>query len=260
MERSVRVGDTSTHYIDIGAGTPIVILHGWGSSASTWQASMEHLSRQGFRCIAVDLPGFGQTQEPPEAWNLADYTSFVREFLAEMGVGRFVLLGHSFGGRIAIDYTSRYGEEVAALILSAAAGIVRGDGLRRRVFGFLAIAGRGAGLLLPSALRNTLRKAFYIAIRRRDYERASSRMREVMRNVVAEELLERLDDITQPTLLLWGDEDGATPISHARAAKERLADATLVVLEGRGHSLQREVPEEVAARVGHFLKEHNIKP
>lgn len=164
MERSVRVGDTSTHYIDIGAGTPIVILHGWGSSASTWQASMEHLSRQGFRCIAVDLPGFGQTQEPPTAWNLADYTSFVRDFLAQVGVGRFVLLGHSFGGRIAIDYTSRYGEEVAALVLSAAAGIVRGDGLRRRVFGLLAIVGRGVGLLLPFALRNTLRKALEFSL------------------------------------------------------------------------------------------------
>ncbi|MEX0916493.1 MAG: alpha/beta hydrolase, partial [Candidatus Spechtbacterales bacterium] len=174
MERSITVGALATHYTEYGGGTPILILHGWGSSADTWQGVQEQLATHGYRAIALDLPGFGATAEPPREWNLSEYTHFVRSFVAQEQLGRFVIVGHSFGGRIAIEYASKYGEGVAAVVLCGAAGIVRPISFKRSFFAMIA---RGGKILAQApflrATYNTTRKVFYKVLGERDYYNAS---------------------------------------------------------------------------------------
>lgn len=261
MERSVTIGSLSTHYTEHGSGTPILILHGWGSSAATWEAVQHQLATHGYRAIALDLPGFGATVEPPREWGLAEYTDFVREFVAQEKIGRFVLLGHSFGGRIAIDYAARFGESIAAVVLCGAAGIARPRSARRATISFLV---RHGSFIAKAPMIRTLsgiaRKAIYAIVGERDYYKASPVMRSVMSRVLEVPLAPLLPNIPQPVLLAWGDADEATPLSHARIAQDVLPDSTLAVFEGRGHSLQREVPRDLADRVARFLQEKNITP
>lgn len=261
MERSVTIGSLSTHYTEYGNGTPILILHGWGSSAATWEAVQRQLAAHGYRAIALDLPGFGGTAEPPREWGLSEYTDFVREFASREGIGRFILLGHSFGGRIAIQYASSFGESIAAVILCGAAGIARPTSVRREIVSFL--ARHGSSIMRASwmeSFRNTARKVLYAIVGERDYYKASPVMRSVMSSVLEVPLAPLLPGITQPVLLAWGDADEATPLSHARIAQDVLSDSTLAVFEGRGHSLQREVPRDLADRIARFLQEKNITP
>jgi len=261
MERSITVGSLATHYTEYGTGTPILILHGWGSSADTWKGVQEQLATHGYRVLALDLPGFGATAEPGREWGLSDYTDFVRSFVTQEQLGRFVIVGHSFGGRIAIEYASQYGEGIAAVVLCGAAGIIRPVSFKRSVF---ALVAKGGALLAQVPFlrdaREFARKVLYKVLGERDYYNASPVMRGVMGRVLETPLAPLLPSISQPTLLAWGDIDEATPLAHAREAQELLPDSTLAIFEGRGHSLQREVPHDLAERIARFLLEKNIQP
>lgn len=261
MEHTITIGSLPTHYTEYGSGTAVLILHGWGSSASTWKEVQQQLAFYGYRAIALDLPGFGKSAEPSREWGLVDYTNFVRSFVAQEQIGRFVLVGHSFGGRIAIDYAARYGEGVVALVLCGAAGITRPKSIKRSIFALVARTGSVVTALpILRSVRALARKALYVLLGERDYYNASPVMREVMKRVLEVSLAVLLPQISQPTLLAWGDADEATPLSHARIAHEVLSDSTLAIFEGRGHSLQREAPQDLAERIAQFLTEKNIKP
>jgi len=261
MEHSITLGSLPTHYTEYGSGTAVLILHGWGSSASTWKDVQEYFSSHGYRAIALDLPGFGKSAEPPREWGLAEYTDFIRSFVDQEKIGRFVLVGHSFGGRIAIDYAARYGEGVVALILCASAGIIRSRSLKRSIFALIARVGSMVtSISFLGSVKAFARKAMYVVVGERDYYNASPVMKEVMRRVLETPLAHLLPRISQPTLLAWGDADEATPLSHARMAHQLLPDSTLAIFEGRGHSLQREIPQDLAGRIIQFLTEKNIQP
>src|SRR3989338_3932605 len=112
MESTITIGNTSVFYREKGQGKTILILHGWGSNSSQWEGVQDSLVELGFRVIVPDLPGFGRTKEPSSPWNIKDYTVFIRNFITALNLYTHALVGHSFGGRIAISYTHEYGKEL----------------------------------------------------------------------------------------------------------------------------------------------------
>ena len=100
------VNGLNINYFDKGQGDPVVLLHGWGSNISLFSSMTEVLSKK-YRVIAMDMPGFGGSDEPKEVWDVDRYTDFVIDFLADFGFERVTFLGHSFGGRVIIKMFER---------------------------------------------------------------------------------------------------------------------------------------------------------
>jgi len=163
-----------------------------------------------------------------------------------------ILIGHSFGGRIAIKYAAKYPEKVDKLILTGAAGIKHRLNTKQKIFFILAKAGKK--ILRFGRLASYSQKILYKLAREKDYYQASPRMKEVMKNVLAEDLTLYLDKIKTLTLLVWGANDYSTPLSDGKIMNEKIENSELVIFDGANHSLPYQKPEEFAKIVLEFIK------
>lgn len=233
----IRIGGRNVRYIDQGDGPVVLLLHGWGAPAETYRLLIDHLS--GYcRVIAPDLPGFGGSDEPPAPWSVDDYADFTLEFAAALALHEVTPIGHSFGGRILIKLLSRADcpLTVKKLILMDAAGIKP----RRPLSYYIKVYSYKAGkrfFALPG-VRTLFPNATEKARARRgsaDYNAASPLMRQTMVKAVNEDLTALLPRISVSTLLIWGENDTATPLSDGQKMERLIPDAGLVTLAGCGH-------------------------
>jgi len=231
---------------------PILVLHGWGAYLAAVEPIVAPLEHEA-EVLALDLPGFGDSGDPPEAWDSEDYARFVVEWLERAGVGRCHVIGHSFGGRVAICLSARHPELVERLILCDAAGLRPKRGWRYRYRVALAKLGRLLGLFGPPGRR--LQERIRSRVASADYLNASPALRETFKRVIAEDLEGHLPDIAAPCLLVWGDADEDTPLWMGRRMEELLPDGALVVFEGAGHYSYAEEPARFAQLSRHFLCE-----
>src|SRR3989344_3222224 len=111
-----------TNYEVVGGGDrKLLILHGWGGSLGDWRRVASDLGT-GYKIVLVDLPGFGHTQRPGEVWGVDEYAGWVTSFLDKLKIKRTAVLGHSFGGRVAIAMAAgKYKKKAERLILVDAA-------------------------------------------------------------------------------------------------------------------------------------------
>ena len=209
----------------------IVMLHGWGANKELFEQAALCCSSK-YYVVAPDMPGFGCTPEPPCAWCVDDYTDFVIKFIERLGLKSVILFGHSFGGRVIIKMASSrvLPFTIDKIILVDSAGIrpekTAAQKRKESVVKF------GKKLVSGSPkLLNKLQSMTGSA----DYRAASPLMRQILVNVVNEDLTDLLPKIKQETLLIWGTLDTATPISDAEKMEELLPDAGLARIEGAGH-------------------------
>lgn len=253
MIKSRTIDSVKVAFTDSGEGSPVVLLHGWGCNHTTL-ASVERVAlTAGRRVINIDFPGFGDSQEPPEPWDVEQYTRNLENLLKAEGIENPVMLGHSFGGRVAIIYASR--NPVEKLILVDAAGVKPRRSLKYyyKVYSF-------------KAMRRILEltfgkdKARSIIDRRRaksgsaDYAAASPMMRAVMSRVVNEDLCRYMPLIKAPTLLIWGEDDTATPLRDAKKMERLIPGSGLVSFPGCGHYSFLDNAGQFAAVLQSFLK------
>ncbi len=237
-----------------GEGQPLLIIHGWGSSALSWAAAQEILAKKNMKVVALDLPGFGGTPPPPTAWGVKEYAAFIRHFADAIGFTRFILLGHSFGGQIAIQFAFAYSDRVSALVLCSAAG-VRRENTATRVFKMAAKVGNAIfAFPLLRIYKKSVQKLFYRAIRRKDYLAAQGIMKDVIEKVLREDLTHELPSITARTLIVWGARDTTTPLTHARIMQEAIPNAALRIIKEARHSPYKERPGEFTDIVSSFLE------
>lgn len=231
------VNDININYEEKGEGELIVVLHGWGSNITLHKNMIDLFSKK-YRVIAMDMPGFGQSQEPPAAWCVDDYVQFVIDFLSDCGAEKITFLGHSFGGRVIIKLCSRTDLpfEVNKVILVDSAGILPPKSNKKSFrtyyykIGKWFLSTKLMQKIAPDALEN-FRKKMGSA----DYAAASPLMRQVLVKVVNEDLEPLLPNIKCPTLLVWGVNDTATPLSDGEKMEKAIPDAGLVKLENAGH-------------------------
>lgn len=231
------VNNIKINYEQKGSGDLIVLLHGWGSNIKLFANLIDLLSRK-YTVVAMDMPGFGESQEPPSAWCVDDYVNFVIDFLKDYNTKQVMLLGHSFGGRVIIKLNSRKDLpfEVTKVILVDSAGILPPKSNKKSFRTYYYKAGKAflsnklVQKIAPDALEN-FRKKMGSA----DYVAASPLMRQVLVKVVNEDLEPLLPNIKCPTLLVWGVNDTATPLSDGEKMEKLIPDAGLVKLENAGH-------------------------
>lgn len=253
MERTTDIAGVRIRYDITGDGPrAVIVMHGWGCKASTVDLLARAASGTGTTVYNLDLPGFGASSEPEEVWGVERYTVLIEEFAKKNGIKKPTLIGHSFGGRLAIVYASR--NEVEKLILVDAAGIKPRRSLK---YYFKVYSFKAAKRLLPLLLGKN--KADRIIERWRgkagssDYAQASAKMRAIMSRVVNEDLTSLLPEIKAPTLLIWGEKDTATPLRDARTMERLIPDAGLVSYPEAGHYSFLDRPAQTIAVIENFI-------
>jgi pimeloyl-ACP methyl ester carboxylesterase len=119
--RIVSADGQSARLVELGAGDPVVVLHGWGGRIESMAPVLSCLSGAR-RVLALDLPGFGDSPAPPTAWGTCDYATFVRRVLADAGVERADFVGHSFGAKTSL-YLAATTPLVSRLVLAGSSGL-----------------------------------------------------------------------------------------------------------------------------------------
>lgn len=225
----------SPHLEVCGDGAPVVLLHGWGASIRLF-TPITSVLRAHFRVIAPDFPGFGMTAPPPQGWAVHDFADWVLAILDALQVDRAHVIGHSFGGRVAISIAARFPQRVDRLVLTGSAGIKPQRTLRYhvRVRWFKVLRQLAMVPLLPAPLRAAVQRQVQ-RLGSSDYQQAAGTVRASFVRVVNEDLRLYLPKIRAATLLVWGDEDADTPLADGQVMEQLIPDAGLVVFAGAGH-------------------------
>lgn len=230
---------------------PLILMHGWGCNHST-VASIAATASKTHRVYNIDFPGFGESPEPPGVWGVEEYTRCIEEFARELGLEHPTLIGHSFGGRVAILFASR--NKVDKVVLVDAAGVkprrtfayyrkVYTYKLKKRLL-YLAMGREKAERHLDKARAKAGSS---------DYANASPMMRRILSKVVNEDLKGVMPRIAAPTLLVWGTADTATPLSDAKTMEKLIAGSGLVTFPGASHYSFLDRPGQFAAVLSSFL-------
>ncbi|MEO7194023.1 MAG: alpha/beta fold hydrolase [Pseudonocardiaceae bacterium] len=276
-DRRVSVEGISTQYLEAGAGPPLLLLHGYEQSATSWRWVIPALART-HRVLAVSLPGHGGSA--PAVGGYApgrDLAPFVAGFLATLGVGPLEVVGHSVGGAVALRLALADPSRVHTLTLVGSAGLGR-DVNPLLVLATLPVLGELAILLsrVPGGdlQRTTMSTAMLFAqpwrapaefvteqhaqVRRAGQLEAATAMARALFDVNGqrEVLFDQLHNLTMPTLVVWGACDYVLPAYQAQAAVDRLPAGRLVLFPDCGHLPHVECPDRFATVLSEFLTEH----
>ena len=239
----------------------LIILHGWQSSREKWQKVKELLETQSLKVVVPDLPGFKPENQLDKSWNLDDYVEWLNNIQENSGSfpEPFFLLGHSFGGRIAIKFAVKYPEKLKGLILVSAAGIKKEKTFRDKVLLKAVKLARKLGVQEQASqtkgLWQIIRKVFYCyVLRQTDYLTASPIQKEIMKNALEEDLKPLLGSITIPTLIVWGKKDKMTLPKNAYLMKEKIKNSHLEIMDDIGHRPHLECPEILAQKIKSFIQ------
>ncbi len=250
--RSYRYRKTDIHYQKTGQGKPLLLLHGWGSSGRVMLPMAELLSDVR-TCYVIDLPGFGETAEPPEAWGIDDYTDMTEAFIREQFSEPVDLLVHSFGGRITLKLCARpAGKElIDKVLITGGAGMKPKRSVSYYFKKYTAKTLKAPFMLLPAgprekALKKLRGTKLWKLLGSGDYSKLSGVMRETFVKSVTEHLEPCLPNIPHEVLLLWGTDDESTPLYQGRRMEKGIKNAALVEIKNAGHYTFLDRPKHFA--------------
>ena len=229
----------------VGSGEPRVLaLHGWARSGADFTRVLA-----GTDALALHLPGFGTTPPPPIPWGSVEYAEHLATALA--GTGPYVVVGHSFGGRVAVRLAVAHPELVTSLVLTGVP-LVRATPPPRPARTLRVAKRLHAAHLLPASVVDRIRRSSGSA----DYRAAEGVMRGVLVRVVGEDYRVDLGRLTQPVHLVWGADDDAAPLAGARLAAELIPDGRLDVVPAGGHLIDGELERVLTLAVARALEAH----
>lgn len=234
----------------------VILLQGWGTDLGVYD-SVANAINERYRFVQFDLPGFGASDEPREAWNVDAYADFFCRFMQALGIKKATLIGHSYGGRIIIKLASRESIpfEIKNIVLIDSAGIMPKRSLKQRYkIRKYKIIKKIVNVKIIYALFPELIDDWRSSQGSADYRNASPMMRQCMVMAVNEDLTELLPKIRQDTLLIWGDKDTATPISDGKLMEEKIENSGLCILEGCGHFSFLEKPGQFKSIMRSFFQ------
>lgn len=239
-----------------GEGLPVLLLHGWGANIGLVWPLAERLVTLGYKVYAPDMPGFGESENPPAAWSVHDYVNLVLAYLDYHHLDQVYLFGHSFGGRLSLVLGAEHADRIIKMALADSAGI-RGKAstsgqIRLKTFRLVQNSLRAIGM---SSQADRLRDWYTDKYGSADYKAAKGVMRETFVKVVNEDLLPFAARVKPSTLLFWGELDEDTPLWHGQLLEKTIPDAGLVVWEGAGHYSYLERLADTARVMDHFFKQ-----
>ena len=250
---NIVIDNMNISYNDIGEGTPVLLLHGWGSSKEVYGGIIKTLSGR-CRLVALDFPGCGNSDIMDKPWTLDDYCNFVLKFMDAVELKNPIMMGHSHGGRVTLYMTATGMVNPPKIVLLDAAGLIPKKTLKQkfRAKSFKAIK---RVLTLPlvrnfsSSLLEKARRHYGSA----DYNAAPEVLRKTLVSLVNTDIRDVLPNIKCPSLLIWGENDTATPLVDAKTIEKLISDSGLCVIKGTGHFSFCEKPWEANAIINSFI-------
>lgn len=231
----VNIDGMNINYIVEGEGSPVVVLHGWGANIESI-IPIVNVLKSSYQVYAIDLPGFGKSDEPHDVFGSFEYAEIVKKFIDHFNLEKISLIGHSFGGKLSIIISSTYKDYVDKLVLIDSAGLIPKRTLSYHIkVKSYKLAKKLYRLFFFWKKENEVAEIINRRFGSDDYRNSSGIMRRILVKVVNEDLSYLLEQIECPTLLIWGDLDDATPLYQAKIMEEKIKDSGLVILEGTGH-------------------------
>lgn len=231
----------------MGTIKKIYLLHGWSDVTLKWGTLINLLEKKGFEVHLPLIPGLTKPLE--EEWTLEDYVSWLKKLLEKED--KVILVGHSNGGRIALAFGLKYPEKVWHLVLIDSAGVYHNHPtLRLKRFLFRSLASSGKKITQSDKLRSWL----YKAAREKDYEKANPILRKTLANLIKTDLVPQLENLKPPTLIIWGENDKATPLRDGLLMHQKIANSVLKTIPEARHSPQFTHPEIVADYIEEGVK------
>ncbi|MBW3608026.1 MAG: alpha/beta hydrolase [Actinobacteria bacterium] len=272
--RWVRVQDRWMNIVDMGSGPPVVFIHGLSGCWQNWLEQLPLFARD-HRVIAVDLPGFGQSEMPVEEISISGYADAIDELLGKLEIEEARIVGNSMGGFIGAELAIQYPERVERLVLVAAAGLSiesirteRKKGIRHRAENVVFFTlGHIASRSHQVALRPRLRHALLMLVAAHPQQlpgplaaqqvlgSGKPGFSDALEAMCRYPLRDRLEKIACPTLIIWGEKDLLVPVKDAAIFDELIPDSRKIIYEDTGHVSMMERPERFNSDVKAFLDE-----
>ena len=267
--------DIEIAYMEAGSGKEtILFVHGLGSYSPAWKKNIEELS-QNFRCIAVDLPGYGKSSKGNYDGSMTFFAGVLKDFVTKMNLEKVNLVGHSMGGQISIVTSLFYPEIVEKLILVAPAGFEEFDEGEKEWFRGI-FTPKAVMLTTPEQIELNFAYNFYqmptdaqymvadrIAMRSaEDFEGYCYIIPQCVKGMVDNPVFDKLKDIKQPTLIVFGEHDNLIPNRYlnggrtekiAMAGHEQIENSKLLMVEDAGHFVMFEQSAKVNKEITDFL-------
>ena len=272
--QQININGLSIRYWEAGTeGLPLVLLHGTGESSLDWSWVIPKLAEK-YRVYAPDFPGTGDSSKPIREYSLDYMTQFVADFVQVLSLERIILAGNSLGGLVSIRFSLSHPEKVAALILVDSSGL---GAEIHPLLSTLTILGYGDGLIQGAKtpwgamLRSRSRSlvvfnnptkipAEWYAEQERlaqtyGYLEANLSTLRAQLHPLGQcaVMLDKLEHLKMPTLVIWGMNDLIVPKSHAEAAMKRLPQGKMVLISNCGHIPNVECPDQFTDAVLEFL-------
>jgi pimeloyl-ACP methyl ester carboxylesterase len=236
---------------------PVVILPGWLLSGDFYKELAEKLRQEGFAVYTIDFPGFND-RFLSRVLNLTDYVKYLNKFLRSHKLDRVIFIGHSFGGRVALKYISQNNKIAKALILSGTPGFPEVANWRLIASRFLAKLGKPVSYIPPFLFfRSKIRRLFYRLNRSGDYLKISGELKKTFQNIIKEHLINYMEKIRVPTLLLWGEKDRLVSVKTARKMHKKIAKSRIEILPQMGHMFIYKNPDKAVSSIIKFLNSIN---
>lgn len=243
---TVSIQGRNVNYLTEGCGPKNVLLvHGWSGTINSLRP-IHDLLKQTYTSTIIDLPGRGDSALPDPSWGCSEYATFLKDFMLARNIEHCLYVGHSFGGSLGICLAATYPHLIDQLVLCAPS-YKRELGKSKQTASSIAIPTSLKPFIQP--VRKLIYKLFY----------PSSdiflvpQLEPNFRKIVTEDLTHLLPSIHQPTLIMWGDADTATPVAHSKLLHEQLSNSRLEIFKGYRHSFPLVVPEKVVANIKDFV-------
>ncbi len=245
----------SIYYEKEGSGKrDLIILPGWGDTRKTFDFLISNLKKD-YIIYIFDYPGFGKTSFPDKDITIYDYANLFKDFITEKKLKNPIIIGHSFGGRIAILLTSIYHIEIEKMILIDAAGIKPKKKIKQYLKQTLYKILKKGKYLLPKKKKELYQKWLLNKFSSADYQALPTGMMKTFRNIIREDLKTYLKEIKTETLLIWGEYDLDTPLTDGILMEKEIKNSALIKIRHATHFSYLEQPFLILRIINQFLKE-----
>lgn len=229
----------------------LVIIPGWGGTVQSWNDFIE-LANTDFEVHFIDMPCFGDVPCPSEIWGVEEYAKYVIEKTKYLE--KPILLGHSFGGQVAVNMVASNPEMFSAVILSGAVVIRLKYTFKRTIFGLLAKVGKVIfALPIINKLEKIARKILYKVIDSPDYDKTEGVKREIFQKIIRQDQTDNLERIKIPTLVVWGSRDSYVPLKYGIKIADKIPNAKLEIIQDGTHGLHMKRTKELFDIVKNFV-------
>ncbi len=260
VEKEIVVFGQKIHYVEDGAGPTVILLHGLGGSSQVWQYNIAALAEK-FHVFVPDQIGFGKSDKPLVNYRIRTYVDFLDQFCKQLKIAHASLVGNSMGGWIAAHFAAAFPDRVDKLVLEDAAGYTPPkDFDMQSLFGLNPTTREGMKILVAKVFYNKMfltDAAIDAAIAARMAAGDGFTIKSITESIIrGEDFIDNVvKSIKRPTLLVWGREDGLTPLSDGERFKRDIAGSQLIVIDECGHVPNVEKAAEFNAILLKFLTE-----